>query len=385
MYYKTIKNYFYIVIICFCILQILGCEKITQVIEPNEIENSNIPIGLVLPLSGRLSNTFGVPINQALQLANDEINESTKYNFGFNFIVEDNYSTVVGATNAYNKFIEDGISVIIGPATSTATKETFPIADKNGVIAISPTSAARGLSSLSDYAFRIALTSDVLVPNGVEEILSRFTFSRVATLYDRNDEFSKDSEQALLEILDLKEIEVVVSETFISGDVDFSQQLANIEMEKPDVVFVSSLPPEKVRIMKQSREFGITARLVIRTLTDADVEAAGDAAEGTITFTGWGTAVDNPLNKVFVKNFINKYGTVPKNYAARAYVTLYVLAEAISNSTAIDTMSIRDALGKISELDTIVGKFSFNQDGDAVYEPQVLIVKDGKLEILDTE
>ena len=379
MFKKSISKFVYLILFSFLFFSFLGCERIPQVIEPIDIEKKDVSVGLVLPLTGRLATAFGEPIHQSLLLATDEINENTKYDFTINYIIEDDMSTVDGAITAYNKFIEDGVSVILGPATSSATKETFPIAQMNKVVAISPTSAARGLSALGDYVFRIALTTDVLIPNGVEAILTKFNFTKVATLYDESDDFSVDSEMTLLETFNEKDIEVVATETFKGGDDNFSDQLERIEMEQPDVVFVSSLPPEKASILKQSRELGITARFVMRTLTEADVEAAGDAAEGTITFTGWGTAVDNPLNHAFVQNYLRKYGTTPNNYAARSYVALYVLAEAIANTTTKDSMSIRDALANITELETIVGKFSFNQDGDAVYEPQVLIVKDGSL------
>ena len=383
MFNKTISKFVYLVVFCFSIFSIFGCERIQQIIEPIEVEKKEVSIGLVVPLSGRLASAIGEPLYQALLLAKDEINDNTENNYTINFIRIDDMSTVDGAITAYNKFVEDGISVILGPTTSSATKETFPIAQMNKVVAISPTSAARGLSALGDYVFRIALTTDVLVPNGVEAILTKFDFLKVATLYDKSDVFSVDSEKALLETFNQKGIKVVASETFNGGDDDFSDQLTRIEMEKPDVVFVSSLPPDKASILKQSRELGITARFVMRTLTEADVEAAGDAAEGTITFTGWGTAVDNPLNQKFVQNYFKKYGTIPNNYAARSYVALYVLAEAIANATTKDSISIRNALANITELETIVGKFSFNQDGDAVYDPQVLIVKDGNLVLFE--
>ena len=41
-------------------------------------------------------------------------------------------------------------------------------------------------------------------------------------------------------------------------------------------------------------------------------------------------------------------------------------------------MAIAEALRNIS-LDTILGSFSFDENGDAIYEPFVHIVKDGKL------
>ena len=41
--------------------------------------------------------------------------------------------------------------------------------------------------------------------------------------------------------------------------------------------------------------------------------------------------------------------------------------------------SIRDALTRISDFDTVLGQFSFNENGDAGYAPKVLVVQDGEL------
>ena len=122
---------------------------------------------------------------------------------------------------------------------------------------------------------------------------------------------------------------------------------------------------------------------VIRTLTIADVQAAGDAAEGAITFVGWASTADTPGNQTFVQNYRAKYGVEPSNYAARSYATLHILAEAIANTQSTDSTAIRDALANITDFDTIFGKFSFNKVGDAVYDPKVLIVVNGQLEIFE--
>ena len=128
MFKSTRSNYVYILIVCFSIFSIIGCERIPQIIEPIEVKKKDISIGLVLPMTGRLGLPFAEPIYNSLLLAKDEINENTEYNFTINFIIRDDMSTVDGAITAYNKFIEDGLSVILGPVTSSATKEVFPIA-----------------------------------------------------------------------------------------------------------------------------------------------------------------------------------------------------------------------------------------------------------------
>ncbi len=74
---------------------------------------------------------------------------------------------------------------------------------------------------------------------------------------------------------------------------------------------------------------------------------------------------------------------LPNAFAAASYACVHIFAEALKNAAARDAHSIRDALANISELDTILGKFSFNADGDAVYEPNILIVRDGTLRLFD--
>ena len=176
---------------------------------------------------------------------------------------------------------------------------------------------------------------------------------------------------------------MIATETFQGGDTDFSEQLIRIQTLNPDVIFVSCLSPEKPGILTQGHELGISAPFIIRTLTGAEVQASGPAAEGAITFVGWSAAVDTPGNQAFVENYTAKFGMEPNNYAARSYTTLHILAEAIAKAQSTETAAIRDALTNVKDFDTIFGKFSFDANGDAVYDPKVLIVKNGELIVFE--
>lgn len=57
--------------------------------------------------------------------------------------------------------------------------------------------------------------------------------------------------------------------------------------------------------------------------------------------------------------------------------------EAIKKAQPTDSAAIAAALAEIKDFDTILGKFSFNAVGDAVYDPVVLIVKNGKFEVFE--
>lgn len=364
-----------------------GCERISQMVEPPtsemDISDGEIAIGVVLTQTGRNASVFGKYVEEAFELALNKINDSQLAGLNLKFITVDDQGTVEGAIEAYNKLIkEDGVSVILGPVTSSATKQTFPIAKEHQIVAISPTSAARSLSAISDFTFRVALTTDVLVPNGVEATHAKLNYQNVATLYDETDEFSIDGDKAVQEELIARGVKILSTETFRGGETtDFTEQLTRIKALNPDAIFVSSLPGEKPEILRKGHELGISAPFIIRTLTDADVEAAGEAAEGAITFVGWGSAVDTPENQEFIEKYTTTYNTAPNNYAARSYATLHILARAIANAKSHDAADIRDALANISDFDTILGKFSFDKNGDAIYDPKILIVKGGKLEL----
>ena len=181
-------------------------------------------------------------------------------------------------------------------------------------------------------------------------------------------------------------VEILAQETFQTGDTDFSTQLTNIMNMAPDAVFVASLSVEMIQIITQAREAGISAAvpLIVPDLTSAEIQEAGDAAEGVITISGWSVGSDAPGSQAFVQKYQAAYGHEPGPWAAQAYATLHILANAIANAQSTDSAAIRDALAQTMDLPTILGNFSFDPNGEAIYdqvrERVVHIVKDGKLQ-----
>ena len=378
------KSFISITAIAILIIGFSACERISHITQPAtpEIDDKSgeISIGVVLPVTGHLAS-IGQRMKQGHELALNEINNAQLSDTKLKFIIEDDTSTPEGAVAAFNKLIhEDGVSVILGPATSSATQAAFPVAQENQVVAISPTSGARGLSAIGDFVFRVPLATNIVALKGVEATYAKLGYQRVATMYNETDLFSTDRDTALREAFTAIGVEVLTTEVFQSGDTDFSAQLTRIKALNPDAIFVSALPPEKSGILIQAHELGITAPIIMSSLTSVDVQAAGAAAEGAITFIGWLSTDDTPGNQAFVQNYNMTYGTTPDVFATASYTAVYIFAEAIKNAEGTDAISIRDALANISDLDTVFGKFAFNADGDAIYEQKALIVKDGILQ-----
>ena len=386
---KRLTTFAFVWAIVALILGFSACDQIQQLLipAPPQIEGviGEISIGLVYPITGRLASV-GEEMGSGFELALEEINNSQLGNTKLTFITEDSQGTAEGAIAAFNKLIhQDGVSIILGPATSSATGAAFPIAQQNGVVAISATAAARDLSAIGDFVFRTILTTDVLIKSGINATQATLGYQNAAILYDETDLFSADGATVMGEALIANGVNVLTTEIFQSGDTNFSAQLTHIKDLNPDVIFVSALPPDKPEILIQARQLGIpdSVSFIINTLTTADVHAAGDAAEGAIAFTSWVNTVDTPENQAFVQNYRAAYGVEPNIWAAQSYATVYVLAKSITDAQSVDATAIRDALANITDFDTVLGNFSFDAVGDAVYDPVVLIVQNGELQIFE--
>ena len=418
----------------FCLFLLLsvavlsGCERTQQVIQPvtaAESLSGEIRIGVVLPRTGDLGpGEFGpgaLVMENSFKMALEEINASsppgetaeTGHWHGdvwhaeppethapadvsqppapprlsgrtLKFIIEDDMSTVDGAVAAFNKLIhQDKVPVILGVWTSHVARSVFPIAQENEVVAFSPVVIASGLTDIGDFIFRASHPTEALIPGGVALTQAKLGYQRVALISDSIDTFSRDSDAVFRKTLTEHGVEVLSGETFETGATDFTPQLTRIKALDPDAIFVSAQQREVIQILKQGREIGISADtpFISLVLSIDEIQSAGEAAEGAITFTDWVSTAQTPGNEAFVANYTAKYGMEPSVWAAQPYAAVYILAEAIRNATSTDSIGIRNALAEIQEFDTILGKFSFDANGDPIYDPVVLVVKDGNLEV----
>ena len=346
--------------------------------------SGEIPIGVVLALTGQFDSGVGIPMQQGFELAREEINNAQLGSARLTFITEDTRSE--SAIDAFNKLIdEDGVPIIIGLAISTQAAKAFPIAQENGVVAFSPVSAASGLSALGDFLFRAALTTDVLISRGVEATQEKLGYKKVAIIYDASDLYSRSSNAAAQTAFTAKGIEVLTTESVLGGETDFTEQLTKIKALNPDAIFISVLPSRMPQVMIQARQLGIPTSVpfIGPQFSIEQVRAAGPVADGVITFISWSSVSPTPGNQDFVQNYSRKYGAAPNAWAAQSYATLYILAEAMAKAGSTDSTAIRDALANVMDFPTILGQFSFNSVGDAIYDPKILIVKEGQFEVFE--
>ena len=384
---NPIKKLSLLVISAALILGICGCEELASILSGGEMPTplpDELLIGLVMPQSGAyVDGPDIVRYIYGFYLARDEINDAQLAPPRIRFILEDNKSTTEGAIAAYNKLIhEDGVVALLGPATSTLTEAAFPVAEENRIVAIATSSASQGLSALGDFVFRVNLTVDKLVPRGVRLTHEKLAYQRVAILADSVDLFSRSTNDVYSETLTAIGVDILTTETFATREADLRAQLTRIRDLNPEAVLVAANSFDQPTILVQGREVGIPADVpfIVPLLSLGEVQAAGTAAEGAITFTAWTSTADTPGNQAFVRNYTAKYDAEPSVFSALAYTSVKLLVNAISQAGSTDSDAIREALAGTSDFETVLGGFSFDAVGDAVYDPIVLIARDGAFE-----
>ena len=377
-------------IVVLLIAGLSACDQFVSILSDRETPPQlpdEIRIGIVLPFSGQYVTGPDDPLVQlylnGFLLARDEINAAQLAPPRLQFIIEDDESTVEGALAAYNKLIhEDGVAAILGPASSTQVEAAFPVAQENQLVAIGPSAAAQGLSAIGDYVFRVNQPVDTLIPRGVRLTHERLGYQRVAKLVTSDDVYSQSADTIFAQSLHALGIEVVTTETFSLRAGDYTEPLTRIKELAPDAVMVSAQPSDMPELLIQARQVGIGADvpIIMPLLSSTEMQKAGDAAEGVITFAAWSIKADTPNNQAFVRNFRAKYESDPNLFSALAYTSVYLLTNAISDAGSIESDAVRDTLAETEGFDTVLGSFSFDAVGDPVYDPVMLIVRDGGLE-----
>ena len=349
-------------------------------------DDTDLLIGVAIPQTG-IGGVIGQSVTSGIHLAIQELETLSNLNIALAFI--DTRATVMGTEDAYRQFIGmENLPVIIGPLTSTNTEAIIPVLNENDIISLGPTSSKQGLSAQSENLFRLSLTNDRIIPTGISTSKANLDFKNVATLYNSGDAFSVASNESIVDELQAyNDITVVIQASYsapegaLVSEDDVSPHLDNILSTTPpvDAIFLSGLSPDHDVILPSAYRKGNSAPFIIPLLSIASVHTINSrepgAAEGAVTFSIWLSSSPNSLSKTFVESYMNNFGAIPDDWATRGYAATSLLIEAFRRSPAYDYSSVRNSLAGIRDFPTILGSFSFDHHGDAVYDPVVAVVR----------
>ncbi|HSO58692.1 MAG TPA: ABC transporter substrate-binding protein [Paenisporosarcina sp.] len=368
----------------FMLILLAACSGTTSEGDSTNADGTvSAKIGVISYLSGP-GAAYGEAITNGFNLALDEINE--KGDVKIELVIEDSAGKQEQALTVAQKLMsDDEIVALLGPTLSTEMNVVGPEADLNGIPIMGTSTTAAGIPQIGEYVFRNSLPESLAIPAALEKAVEANDAKTVAILYGNDDLFTKSGFDTMKEEAENMGLDILTIETFQKGQSDYNAQLTKIKDLNPDLILASALYNEGAVIMDQARKMGIEVPFVGGNGFNSPqvIEIAGDASEGLIVATPWFGDKDEPKVQEFVKKYEEEYGSKPDQFAAQAYDALYIMAEGLKNAGEADRDALRDALAEIKDLDGVLGKFSFDKDGDVVMEPTVLVIKDGKFQLFE--
>jgi len=364
------------VTILFFVLVLAGCKTDPEVVR--------VPIGIAVSLTGGFS-PYGIIQKNGISMAIDELNMES-YIVGFKFIPYflDDQSSPETCRKIYSELISvDKVMAIIGPTSSNSAFPADSLAQRNKMVVLGISNTVPGITEIGDYIFRNSLPESSVIPNTVAVTHAKLGFSKVAIIYGNDDPYTLGAYSAFKKSLESTSgVSIVSTETIHKGDTDFGSQLSRILVASPDIIVIAALVNEASAIMIKARQMGIpqSVRFIGGNSFNTSKlwQQAGQAAQGAICGSAWISTEETPGNADFVKNYTGIYGAKPDQFAAQAYTSIYLIADAIKRSAPLTSEKLKDNLININNLPTVLGTFSFDSNRDPVHPPVVQELVNGE-------
>jgi branched-chain amino acid transport system substrate-binding protein len=339
-----------------------------------------VKVGVIADVTGS-AGAYGTAQKNAYDLATDDVRARLLDAGGaaLTFDVGDAASDPAQVITLTQKYASDGSALLIGPTLSSEAKKADPVAVKAGLTILATSNTAQGITTMGPCVFRDALSEDQVVPEAVARVVRTWHVKTAAIIYGDDDQFTKTDYEIFKDALDRAHVEIVDTETYHKGDVDFKPQLTKIQSKNPDLLVVGSLVQEAAKIIAQSKAAGLKAHMIGGNGLNSPqlFTLAGKEADGVVVGAAYYSGNDYPGNKAFVARYRKKYGAAPDQFAAQAYAAAQLVAQLVREGAG-DSAGLCSAMKSARGVKTVLGPIAFYPSRDVRAASVILQVENGK-------
>lgn len=362
---KKLKKLMALCLAAAFILSLAGCGSSKK--------EDTIVLGYIGPLTGESALWGEVESNTLKMLV-----EETNANGGIigkqiDLKIYDNRGDAVETTNAARKAIQnDGVVAFIGPDSSSGAIALDEVCDEYGIPHITTTGTNYKVTqreedgSVRKYAFRICLSDPQLGDIMGGYAIDKLGYKKVAILYEITSEYSLGITQNFTDAFETKGGEIVASEAYKTGDVDFRAQLSKIkEIGDFDALMIPANYKEVGLIAQQARSLGIEAPFlgVDAWMMQDLFEIAKDEVQGAV----FPCAMDVNAESLqeFKTAFQEKWDMDPDKGGTDAYLAydcFELIKYAIEKAGEADPDKIRDEMENAKDVPCLTSVISMDPE-----------------------
>lgn len=346
--------------------------------KPKENGKEVVKIGVILPLTGNAA-FVGQPIKKGIETRLFAYEDNTKKN-NVRIIYEDSKALPTMGKNALMKLNQQGVKVIIGPASSGVASVLIPEANKLKITLISPTASKQTLSKRDDFFFRNELSDGIGAKKQADLAIEQLHWDKMSIIFVNNEYGIGVKNNFEREYL-LKGGTIVNSKGFDGKSNDFNTITQIVSKDSSNAIFIIA-ENQYVNIIKSLVEQGNEKPIYATPVFEnkENLKQLGVSAEGIVYsyYGNYNPQSNDSIQQSFIKLYKSLYGSeTPSYYAALGYESLDIILYALDLSE-FKVGGLNDKLMEIQNFKSVTGNLSFDDNGDIIKPISIKTVKNGQ-------
>ena len=338
------KKFFAMMLAVLMVASLLaGCGASAPQADAPAASASVIKIGSSGPLTNDYA-VYGKAVEYGLKLGFEEINALGDLQFEVN--VQDDEADSEMAVNAYNTLMDWGMQIMAGPTTSGSAAAAAAACAEDQVFMLTPSASDASVITAGDNVFQICFTDPNQGMGSATYIFENGLASNVGVIYDSSNPYSVGIYDTFMAQAAASGLNVSTVESF-TGDSksDLSTQVTKCQEAGCDLVFLPIYAAEAAQILSCADKIGYAPKFfgcdgLDGILTQENFDAS--LAAGVLLLTPFDATAADEKTQNFVKNYTEKFGIAPNQFAADAYDVAYAIYAACNAAGVTADMSYAD-------------------------------------------
>lgn len=375
------KVFAFVMAACMAATMFVGCA-------PKEGEEEAarvIKVGTSGPLTGG-NAMYGNAVANGLKLAFEEINAQGGLQFEVN--AQDDEADAEKAVNAYTALMDWGMQIMAGPTTSGSAAATAAECAADRVFMMTPSASDASVITAGDNIFQICFTDPNQGVGSADYISQHNLGTAIGVIYDSSNPYSSGIYEKFQERANQIGLNVVAVEAFTEDNkADLTTQVTKCQSAGCDLVFLPIYAAEATQVLTYADKIGYTPKFFGCDGLDGILAVEGfdpALAEGVMLLTPFDATATDEKTQNFVKNYTEKFGIAPNQFAADAYDVAYVIAAACEAGKVTPDMTAEQICEILMEqvlsmsFDGLTGEgMQWSADGAVSKEPKAVKIENG--------
>src|SRR6204780_5357846 len=327
--------------------------------------SAQIKMGVAGPITGP-NAAFGAQLVNGTQQAVDDINKAGGI-LGQQIDIEqgDDVSDPKQGVSVANKFVGDGVKLVVGHFNSGVTIPASEVYADNGVLMITPSATNPKVTDRKLWdVFRTCGRDDQQGKLWADLALSpKFKDAKIAIVHDKTT-YGQGLADAAKGYMNAGGKKEVLYEGVNAGEKDYSAIVSKIKASGAEYLMWGGLHTEGGLIIRQMRDQGMTTVMISGDgITDNEFASiGGPGVEGTLM--SFGPEPRNNPNAKDIVAAIKAKGFEPEGYTLYSYAGVQIIKQAAEKASSLDPKKVAEVMHSGMTFKTVIGDIASDKKGD---------------------